>query len=107
MWYPFSKLCFMFNLSLNRNKMANEMEKEYDSLIRKSHKSVLSSLNKMDSKCDLSKYRRMFYWTGIPLLSIYSEEKRIYGIIHNDRVVDMSFSHELIFIADFLKSKIK
>lgn len=107
MWYPFSKLCFMFNLSLNRNKMANEMAKEYASLIDKSHKSVLSYLNKMNSKCDLSRYKRRFYWAGIPLKYIYLEEKRIYGIIHNDRVVDMGFSHELIFIADFLKSKIK
>ena len=82
-------------------------EKEYDSLIRKSHKSVLSSLNKMNSKCDLSRYKRSFYWAGIPLKPIYSEEKRIYGMIYNDRIVDISFSNELIYIADFLKSKIK
>lgn len=81
-------------------------EKEYDSLIHKSHKSVLSSLNKMNNKYDLSKCARLFYWAGIPLISIYSEGKRIYGIIHGNRVVDMSFSHELIYIADFLDQKL-
>lgn len=66
----------MFNLSLNRNKMANEMAKQYASLIDKSHKVDIEFVCSENSDiCGLSNDRIIISEreTGARILDTFNE----------------------------------
>lgn len=86
----------------------NKFEKEYKSLIKNAHRSAVLSLKKNNDNFTFNTERlsNRFYWNGLLLKDIYRDGQRLYGNIQNGQTVEISYSHELIYISDFLENKL-
>lgn len=82
-----------------------KFQKELFKLKKKAHASCVKLLTKNDSKFIFSGTDN-FYYANARILSIYVEENRIYGILGYNHLCDLSYSDELIYIADYLDQKV-